>query len=113
MVIRDDQPDMEATLRLRGSRNRPLRTERIDVGEDRIAWEAVFDDETMLELNRRLYRRSKPLRAALRRRVFEAAVPDINAAGTRSIAELIGDPAAARKRLHAVMDDVLAESTAT
>jgi N-methylhydantoinase B len=108
VVIRAGRVDEAATAALRRARPRLVgRQDQIDVGEDRIAWEAVFDDETMLEINRRLYRLPKPARATLRRRLFETVVPGLVEPSTRSLAELIGDRDAARRRLREAMAQLL------
>lgn len=53
----------------------------------------------MLALNRRLAELPKSVRYETRRRIFEAAVPNLPMAGTGSLAEAINNPNAARARL--------------
>ena len=53
----------------------------------------------MLALNRRLMELPKSVRYETRRRIVEAAVPNLPMAGTGSLAEVIDDPDAARARL--------------
>jgi len=54
VVISAAQVDAAATAKLRAERPEPPGG-FFDFGPDRRAWEAVFDDATMDELNRRLY----------------------------------------------------------
>jgi N-methylhydantoinase B len=75
-----------------------------DFGPDRRAWEAVFSDAVMSELNQRLYALPKAIRQDVRRDLFEAAVPGISRPDGRSFAELIPDPAASSQRLRDALD---------
>jgi len=100
VVIADDGAvDEAATGTLRSRHRRDNRRADFDFGREREAWEEVFDDETMLALNRRLAELPKSVRYETRRRIFEAAVPNLPMAGTGSLAEAINDPDAARARL--------------
>ena len=100
VVIADDgSVDGAATAKLRSRHRRDNRRADFDFGREREAWEEVFDDETMLALNRRLMELPKSVRYETRRRIVEAAVPNLPMAGTGSLAEVIDDPDAARARL--------------
>lgn len=99
--------DEAATRRLRdgapvAGANRPF-----DFGPDREAWDAVFDDESILELNRRLYALPKSRRQAIRRSFFEAVVPELANGDPTPLAEALGDPARIRLRMKAEMDRLL------
>lgn len=99
--------DEAATRRLRdgapvAGANRPF-----DFGPDREAWDAVFDDESILELNRRLYALPKSRRQAIRRSFFEAVVPELANGDPAPLAEALGDPARIRLRMKAEMDRLL------
>jgi N-methylhydantoinase B len=97
VVIIDDGVDHEATKQLRATGGR---RNGFDFGHERRAWETVFDDATMLDLNRRLYALPKSARYETRRRIFAHAVPDLPAAGAgRSLADVLADPKAVRARL--------------
>jgi N-methylhydantoinase B len=100
VVIADDGAvDEAATGTLRSQNRRGNPRADFDFGREREAWEEVFDDETMLALNRRLAELPKSVRYETRRRIFEAAVPNLPMAGTGSLAEAINNPNAARARL--------------
>ncbi|MDP6882512.1 MAG: hydantoinase B/oxoprolinase family protein [Rhodospirillales bacterium] len=101
VVITDDGVDQGATKRLRATRGRRA---GFDFGRERRAWESVFDDATMLDLNRRLYSLPKSVRYETRRRIFAQAVPDLPAAGAgRSLADVLADPRAVRARLAKIL----------
>jgi N-methylhydantoinase B len=72
---------------------------------ERAAWERIFTDARIRQLNDRLYALPKVLRHEVRTRVFEAAVPGISAPNRPPLTELVSDPAAAAARL----DRALAE----
>ena len=80
--------------------------EKFDLGSERTAWEAVFDDTTMRELNRRLAVLPKSVRQRQRRRVFETAVPELTGDGALSFASLLSDPGPARQRLRRAIDAI-------
>ena len=105
VVITDAGIDAAATKRLRAAGGRRA---GFDFGRERRAWETVFDDATMLDLNRRLYRLPKSARYETRRRIFAHAVPDLPAAGAgRSLADVLADPRAVRARLAEALEDEL------
>ena len=106
-ITKDGAVDAAKTERLRRSRVRDNVRADFDFGPEREAWEAVFDDATMGELNRRLYALPKSVRQERRRRVFEHAVPNIPAAGLGLLADVMRDPDAIRVRLRQAMDEAL------
>ena len=95
--------DGAATRHLRASRVRQNVGSDFDFGPEREAWERVFDDDIMLELNRGLYALPKSARKATRLKIFSAAVPDLPRAGAGSLAAVLGDPDEIRARLKAAM----------
>lgn len=106
VAIRGGAVDDDATAALRsGSKavgtNRPF-----DFGPDRDAWDAVFDDESMLELNRRLYALPKSRRQAIRRNFFETVVPQL-ANGGGSLADALQDRDGIRLKVRTEMDRLL------
>ena len=107
VVVRDGVLDSAATARVRRSRVRENRHADFDFGPEREAWEAVFDDAILLEINRRLYALPKSVRHERRKRLFEAAVPDLPPAGQGSLAHALADPDAARARLARAIDEIL------
>ena len=100
----------EKTRRLRAARIKDNVRADFDFGPEREAWEAVFDDATMGDLNNRLYALPKSIRQAVRRRIFDHAVPDLPIAGEgTSLAKVMADPDAIRARLADVMEDVFGD----
>ena len=63
---------------------------------DREAWEKVFDDQSMTQLNQALYAQPKTARLKLRRSFFESVVPDINRDGRPPLAQIMADAASIR-----------------
>lgn len=106
VVIRDDAVDAAATERLRRGKVSGT-NQQFDFGPDRAAWDAVFDDATMLELNRRLYALPKARRQALRRSFFESVVPELANGAVGSLADALKDRDAACRRMRAEMDRLL------
>ena len=80
-----------------------------DFGPERVAWERVFDDPTMLALNRGLFALPKALRQKVRRRIIEEAVPDLPRAGYGRLDDVLADADAVRERLHDAMGRAFAE----
>ena len=101
--------DAAATLAARASRVRPNVGTDFDFGPERVAWERVFDDATMLALNRGLFALPKALRQRVRRRIVEEAVPDLPRAGYGRLDEVLADADAARERLKVAMRRAFAE----
>jgi N-methylhydantoinase B len=98
-VFDGDAVDEAATAARRSAiraTRKPL--QRFEFGPEREAWDAVFDDAAMLELNRLLMRLGTSVRSRVRRDLFEAVVPGL-AAGVRPLQDAIGDIGAARRRL--------------
>jgi len=99
-VFNDGQLDGPATEALRTK----LRTERgpaapFDFGPERRAWEQVFDDSAMTELNALLMPMGATIRSQRRERIFHAVIPGLAAGKGQPLADLVGDPIAARVRL--------------
>ncbi len=111
-VVLDEQGNVDtaATDAARRDRSRDNYRADFDFGPEREAWEAVFDDATMGELNRRLYALPKSVRQRTRRRLFARAVPDLPAPGGKPLTEVLADPDAVRARLFAAMDEELPQA---
>ncbi len=101
--------DAAATRGARASRARPNVGTDFDFGPERVAWERVFDDPTMLALNRGLFALPKAVRQKVRRKIFEEAVPDLPRAGYGRLDEALADADAVRERLKAAMRRAFAE----
>jgi N-methylhydantoinase B len=99
--------DAAATEKTRRVRVRENIGSDFDFGREREAWESVFDDATMCELNRLLYTFPKSVRQAKRRAVFHAALPEIPKAGSGSLTGVLADTDAVRARLKAAIGDIL------
>ena len=104
VVIRDGTVDDAATAQLRTRRDREARNALFDLGPEREAWERVFDDDSICELNRRLYALPRSVRSARRRQVLEATLPRMPEAGVESLAEALEDSATFRARFRAAVD---------
>jgi N-methylhydantoinase B len=115
VVIGDDgRLDAAATKRLRAARPHHDAREGFDFGPEREAWEAVFDDALMGELNRRLYALPKSVRYETRRRIFETALPDLPVAGDGTpLTSVLGDPEGIRARVLAAMEEAFGEGPST
>ncbi len=110
VVITDEGTvDKAATKALRAARPRDNRRTDFDFGPEREAWEAVFDDAVMRELNRRLYTLPKSVRQEKRRWIFSQAVPDLPVAGGTPLTQTMGDPDAIRARLDGAMAEVFGD----
>jgi N-methylhydantoinase B len=70
-----------------------------DFGPERDAWDAVFDDATMLRLNAALMQIGVAARSQRRREIFERVVPALADRRIDSIDRAVGDVVAARARL--------------
>ena len=110
-VVLTDVPEVDATATrtARGSRTRPNVGTDFDFGPERVAWERVFDDPTMLALNRGLFALPKALRQQVRRRIIEEAVPDLPRAGYGRLDDVLADADSVRERLKAAMRCAFAE----
>jgi N-methylhydantoinase B len=93
--------DAAATAALR-ARARPPRP-AIDFGPERMRWESVFDDASMLALNRALMALPAPARARRRRAVFYEVAPALAQPGAVDMARIIDDPPVQRARLAAAI----------
>ena len=110
VVIADDGLDREATKALRKSRPKDNAHAEFDFGPEREAWEAVFDDETMNELNARLFALPASTRWQTRSRIFETAVPNLSrAAEGPPLDEVMSNPDAIRARFEAAVAEILGE----
>jgi N-methylhydantoinase B len=107
VVIAGGKVDAAATAAARRT-DRKSENGFFDFGPDRRAWEAVFSDDVMEEINRRLYALPKAVRQDVRRDLFEAAVPGIARPDPRPLADMIPDPPAARARLREALDALAA-----
>ena len=110
VVIKGGAVEVAATKALRLSRKRDNVGADFGFGDERLAWESVFDDATMSEINRRLGDLPKSVRHDRRRRLFEDAVPGL-AGGTKTLAKLLADPDAVRVRLRRAMNDTFGAVT--
>ncbi|OFW39071.1 MAG: hypothetical protein A3J29_05565 [Acidobacteria bacterium RIFCSPLOWO2_12_FULL_67_14b] len=107
ILTRSGEVDDQATRARRGRRPRANVAKAFGFGPEREAWERVFDDRTMAELNRRLMELPKSVRADRRRAIFERAVPGLVAGGNEPLAALLADPDAVRARLVEAVADIL------
>ena len=112
VVIVGAAVDEGATRAERASRERQAHNAEFDFGPDRDAWETVFDDETMSEINRRLYALPKSRRHPVRRELFETAVPALANGVAGTLAEALSPPEATRERLREAMERLLPAATA-
>ncbi len=104
VVIGDDGAVAEAaTAKCRVNRVKDNIRADFDFGPEREAWERIFDDETMCELNRRLFELPKSVRQDKRRWIIEQAVPDLPRAGAGLLTDVLADADAARRRLRHAM----------
>ncbi|MSO53610.1 MAG: hydantoinase B/oxoprolinase family protein [Rhodospirillales bacterium] len=101
--------DQAATQATRLGRTKSNIGQDFDFGPERLAWEKVFDDATMLDLNRKLAALPKAIRTKTRRWIFEQTVPDLPKAGHGSVLECLADPDKVRARLRSVMSEAFAK----
>ena len=102
-LAEDGSVDEAETRRLRGRRLKDNRHAAFNFGPEREAWEGVFDDGVMGELNRRLLELPKAVRQDRRRWIIEQAVPELPLAGAGSLVDAIVDADATRARLRQAM----------
>jgi N-methylhydantoinase B len=107
VITDDDSVNEDATAAARAARVKKNIGADFDFGPEREAWERVFDDATMSDLNQRLYALPKSVRHATRRRIIERAAPNLPKAGLGSLADALRDADAVRARLKAAMGDIL------
>ena len=99
VVVRDGVLDAEETTKLRERRRQERgKLKAFDFGPEREAWEAVFDDRTMCELNALLMKIGPNARAQRRRRFISRVVPRLGEGAVVPLHERVGDIAAARRR---------------
>jgi N-methylhydantoinase B len=99
VAIADGRIDAGMTEMLRAKRSNADPSGDFGFDPERAAWEAVFTDGRMSELNRCLYALPKAVRQDVRTRLFETVVPGISSPARPPLAELMPDPAAAALRL--------------
>ena len=98
--------DMAATEVVRREHFATRRNTDFDFGPERNAWESVFDDAIMTELNRRLLALPKAMRQETRLKIFSKAIPDLPLAGdVPKLAEVFADPDAVRARVRQAMEE--------
>ncbi|MDP7666832.1 MAG: hydantoinase B/oxoprolinase family protein [Rhodospirillales bacterium] len=107
VITDDDSVNEDATAAARAARVKKNIGADFDFGPEREAWERVFDDATMSDLNQRLYALPKSVRHATRRRIIERAAPNLPKAGLGSLVDALRDADAVRARLKAAMGDIL------
>ena len=100
VVLAGGVVDAAGTEALRGR----MREERgplgeFDFGPEREAWEAVFDDETMTELNALLMQLGANVRSRRRREAFNRIVPRLAEGAVVPLHERVGDTGEARRRV--------------
>ncbi|MGI6853599.1 hydantoinase B/oxoprolinase family protein [Mesorhizobium sp. 1B3] len=106
VVIRGGVVDEAATRALRA--HRPEKPAQIfDFGTFRNLWEAIFDDPSMLELNRRLFSLRKASRHALRRKVFERVVPELADPSALDLTDALAQTELLRARFAEALEDLL------
>lgn len=106
VVIAGGAVDEAATRALRAARAKaPAQT--FDFGAFRDLWEAVFDDPSMLELNRRLFALRKAGRQALRRKVFERVVPELADPAAFDLTTVLSQTELLRARFAEALEDLL------
>jgi N-methylhydantoinase B len=106
VAIVDGGIDIERTEMLRGRRSNTEPPVAFNFDTERLAWESVFTDARMSELNRRLYELPKAVRQDVRTRLFEATVPGISSPTRPPLAELMPDPSTAAARLDAALAEL-------
>ena len=99
VIDSDGAVDAAATAKFRARRVKDNIHADFNFGPEREAWERVFDDETMCELNRRLFELPKSVRQDKRRWIIEQAAPNLPRAGAGLLADVLADADGARRRL--------------
>ena len=100
VVLAGREVDEESTSALR-ARMREARGPlgEFDFGPEREAWEAVFDDATMSELNALLMQLGSNVRSRRRREIFNRVIPRLSEGAVVPLHERVGDPGPARERI--------------
>jgi len=81
--------DADATAKLRAARP-PLTITAFDFGEQRNAWEKLFDDEAMAAINTHLYGLPRVQRNAARKALFDTIVPGLSTSQGKALDHLVG-----------------------
>ena len=110
VVLANGGVDEESTARLRQSRVRENIRADFDFGPEREAWERVFDDETVCDLNRRLMELPRSVRWETRKRIVLETVPDLPRAGAAPLTEAIADAESLRERYRAALAATFGEA---
>ena len=92
-----DAAGTEALRARMGEERGPFK--EFDFGPEREAWESVFDDATMQELNALLMQLGANVRARRRREIFNRVVPRLAEGAVVPLHERVGDPDPARRRV--------------
>lgn len=106
VVISDGAVDADATAQLRSTAQEQA-DELFSFGTQRLAWESVFPDEVMLDINRRLYALPRARRHDVRKEIFYSALPALREGTKIPLDQLISDPSEARARLAEALDRLL------
>ncbi|MBO6901686.1 MAG: hydantoinase B/oxoprolinase family protein [Rhizobiaceae bacterium] len=102
VVLHNGQVDEQATKALRDSRSAAKSNDDFyNFGPERDAWEAVFDDETMCELNGLLMQLGLAVRSKRRSEIYLNVVPGLAGDDASDLVSLIGEIEPARARLSA------------
>lgn len=101
VVLHNGEVDEQATKALRDSRSAAKSNDDFyDFGPERDAWEAVFDDAVMCELNGLLMQLGLAVRSKRRSDIFLNVVPGLAGKDASDLVSLIGDTQSARARLN-------------
>ena len=107
VAIVDGRVDDAATARLRAGPRASEARHPFDYGAEREAWEAVFDDASMLTLNDLLMGLPAARRNAARGRLIADVVPDLDVGA--ELTAVIDDPKGMKERLGSAMHALLKE----
>lgn len=110
VVVAGGVVDTAATAALRG-RMRAARgsLRAFDFGPERDAWEGVFDDAAMSEMNALLMRLGPNVRARRRREMFQRVIPRLAEGAVVPLPERIGEIGPARRRLREELERLEAD----
>lgn len=110
VVIEDGAVDDAATHALRAEKRAAAgNLPEFDFGPERDAWEAVFDDAAMCELNALLMQLNLNVRTGRRREIFTNVIPGLANGSKAPLEEIVGDTGAARARLEAELKTLRAD----
>lgn len=101
VVFSGDEVDHAATEQLRGERP-PADAQAFGFDPQRLAWESLFSQSVMQQVNQALFELPLHDRSERRRQFFQYVVPGLEERG-RDLDELIGDPEACRARLSSAL----------